>query len=1111
MRIRLLLLLSALGLFAIDFELNAQFYAGTQQDFGKNRIQYREFNWLYLPLDQIEVYYYQGGEDLASYTLQSATNTLKELEAFFDYALDDKVQVIVYNKQSEFRQSNVGITGDDQYNIGGTTRIIGSKIFIYYEGSHDQLNKQIKAGLARVLVSQMMYGGDWKEVFKNSTLLTLPDWFIEGIISYATEEWSAEIDAQVKDGIQSGRFDKFNRLDKKDAVNAGHGLWKYIADVYGKNVIPNILYMTRVSRNIENGYLYVLGVSVRGLTDGYLEYYRLKFDERDKKKNAPTLERLYSEKQKSRVEEMASLPEAKRDKAMLKWESKMSKKLGAIPVRYKSKYEYTEFHLSPNGEYAAFATDQLGQYKIWIYHIPTGKLKRIFKGEYKLERIQDDSYPIITWHPTSKILTFAIESKGRVFLENYNLEEKKILEKELFRIDKVIDFQYSADGKKMIFSGVNQGQTDLYLYYIIGNKQDKLTDDIYDDLNPSFIRNSEAVIFSSNRPDDTLRKDLDVELLGNNHDIFIFDLNRKNLEQVTSTPEINERQPYLCKGKNYTYLGNQQGITNRYVAYVDSSISRIDTTIHYRFFTVSEAVSNYNSSILEYEYFADKGEYTMTFQKNGRMQLYTGVAENDKKVNFNFIPTGLGSDKTENESNVQILEPELDREPEIDIRNYVFEEERKDYEYEKESIRLDFSDPGDPLVDDSEAAKADSTKTLFVLPKSSNYRVNFATDYVLSQVDNTFANRFYQPFTGPSSMTPGISGLIKLGASDLFEDYKIVGGFRLAGNLDNNDYGIQFENLKNRMDKTYSFQRQSLRRVQGFSILQYHTHSFEYQLKWPITELLAIKTSLMFRNDRAVFLSTDLPNLRQANRNDNNVGIKLEYVFDNTLNKGLNLFNGTRAKVFAEYYQSPTIEKTDMLVLGFDLRHYEKIHRDLILALRLGGSSSLGNRKVIYYLGAVDNWLFQRIDEATEISQDQGYAYQALGSPMRGFFVNSRNGNSFAVLNTEIRWPIFKYFLNTAIKSDFVENFQLIGFSDVGSAWTGLHPYSEDNDFNTQNYLGNPVQVKIENNREPIVWGYGFGLRSRVLGYFIRADWAWGVDDGIQLPRVFYLSLNLDF
>jgi outer membrane protein assembly factor BamA len=199
------------------------------------------------------------------------------------------------------------------------------------------------------------------------------------------------------------------------------------------------------------------------------------------------------------------------------------------------------------------------------------------------------------------------------------------------------------------------------------------------------------------------------------------------------------------------------------------------------------------------------------------------------------------------------------------------------------------------------------------------------------------------------------------------------------------------------------------------------------------------------------------------------------------------------------------------MVVGMDFRHYQKIHRDLILAVRVAASTSLGSRKLIYYLGGVDNWLFQRVDNDTEISPNQNYWYQALATPMRGFWVNSRNGNSMAVVNSELRWPVFKYLLNKPIKSDFVENFQIVGFADVGSAWTGLHPYSDDNEFNTQVVASNPITVSIENNREPIVYGYGFGLRSRLLGYFVRADWSWGVDDGIVLPRVFYLSLNLDF
>jgi hypothetical protein len=53
--------------------------------------------------------------------------------------------------------------------------------------------------------------------------------------------------------------------------------------------------------------------------------------------------------------------------------------------------------------------------------------------------------------------------------------------------------------------------------------------------------------------------------------------------------------------------------------------------------------------------------------------------------------------------------------------------------------------------------------------------------------------------------------------------------------------------------------------------------------------------------------------------------------------------------------------------------------------------------------------------------------------------------------------------------------------------------------------------VVVTRDTDPIVGGYGFGLRSRILGYFVRTDWAWGIDNGEIQKRIFYLSLGLDF
>ncbi len=82
---------------------------------------------------------------------------------------------------------------------------------------------------------------------------------MNGLVSYISEDWNSDIDNKVKDGILSGRYDKFNRLTGEEARYAGHALWQYIADKYGESSISNIIYMAKVSRRLESGFLYISG------------------------------------------------------------------------------------------------------------------------------------------------------------------------------------------------------------------------------------------------------------------------------------------------------------------------------------------------------------------------------------------------------------------------------------------------------------------------------------------------------------------------------------------------------------------------------------------------------------------------------------------------------------------------------------------------------------------------------------------------------------------------------------------------------------------------------------------------------------------------------------
>lgn len=305
------------------------------------------------------------------------------------------------------------------------------------------------------------------------------------------------------------------------------------------------------------------------------------------------------------------------------------------------------------------------------------------------------------------------------------------------------------------------------------------------------------------------------------------------------------------------------------------------------------------------------------------------------------------------------------------------------------------------------------------------------------------------------------------------------------------------------MVNDYNIANQALARI--------YTHELFYINKWPFSQVLAVKSTLTYKNEHRVYLATDPYSLLEPEYWVSIGVIKAELIYDNTKNLGINLYSGTRFKLFGEYYQNLNYIDDNLAVLGFDIRNYQRVHRMFIWANRFAISTSFGGNKLIYYMGGVDNWLFPKFSTETPVDLEQGYAYQTLATNMRGFSQNIRNGSSFAVINSELRFPVIRYFANRPIKSDFLNNFQLVGFGDVGTSWTGIHPWADDNFLFTKRIRQAPMNITVKLQKEPIVGGFGFGARTRLLGYFVRADVAWGVEDMEVLPAVFYLSLSLDF
>lgn len=1063
----------------------SQFYNGLQMTFGKNRVQWSDEKiWSYFRFDKFDTYFYQNGRELAINTAKYAEIIIPELEKKIEYYLDSKIQFLIFNSMSDMRESNLGLADEDQYNIGGVTQVIGRTVIIYFDGNYVNFERQIRKGIATILVNQMLYGDEIGANIKNSALLFLPDWFIFGLISYIADDWTIEIDNIARNGFLNGRFLKFNNLNGKEAEVAGHSIWKYVHDKYGDQSVPNIVYMTKISRSVENGFLYFLGMSFKNLSK---EWYAYNYSQ-------------YS----TDIQDRMPFPSDTE-----------------IKIKTKSEAIVSQFIVNPDGNSFAYVTDYLTKKTIYIQDITTGKRKRIFKTGHKIDEAQDLSYPLMAWHPSGKLLAFIVEKKGLIHLYYYLTETRSLERQSVFGVDKIHDISYSPNGLSLLVSATINGQSDIFVYQLASKTFEPITKDIYDDVDPCFVYNGKYIAFASNRTSDTIvfSKDTYLRDYGEtverspSFNIFLYNYQSKSpvLWRVTDLPTGNATQPIPLEKNRIQFLCDENGITNRYVAEIDSAISHVDTVIHYRYFSTIHPVTDYMMNIEEHQVHSMGDMVSEIIYHNNSYHLYTlpriPLTGNSEVINQNTAYANeLSYAKSITTFTLDTIEQKQSypAQPtdtgQVDINNYVFRFSRKSSDTTSASSKV--IEP-----------KTDTLKDNFILPNQRNYDVEYSINQLVNQLDYSFLNYSYQQFSGPGPifLGPGINAFFKAGINDLLENYRMIGGIRFALDFRNNEYFFGFENYKSRLDQKLIFHRQSYEQFTPESYIRHKQHDLHYILQYPFSNVLALRTSFMLRQNLSYYLSIDYPNLIKPNESVYWGGAKAELVFDNTRNPQLNIYYGQRFKFWGEYFQLIDKKQQNLVVLGFDYRHYTRIHRNFIWANRFAASSSMGNSKLIYYLGGVDNWLFPKFNYDINISYDKNYVYQALATNMRGFEQNIRNGNSFCAINSELRMPVFRYFFNRPLRSEFLNNFQVVAFGDIGTAWEGFNPFSEDNSLFTHVVTQKPLTVIVKRQKNPIVGGFGPGLRTKVLGYFLRTDLAWGVEDGKMHKPVFYISLSLDF
>ncbi len=1099
--------------------------------FGRNRVQHRIFKWQYYQTKNFNVYFYDGGQELAKYTLQEAEKQLPELEAASEYSMQRRANIILYNTFTDFKQTNIGGDADPLGN-GNTTTLVNNKMVIYFNANHADLKRQIRLGIGDIITKNVLFGDDLGEVAGNQALLVLPQWLTDGYVAYLGENWSTALDDEFKSEILSGNFRKFSSLARYKPRLTGHAFWYFIEEKYKKENVTYFLYLARIYKNINRASTQVTKLKFNALLREFMEYQDNKYSEDIRKRKTYVkgnfIEGFTVNKRKDYFN------------------------FSVNPTKKNNSYVVTEYK---RGQVRVILDDNFEKKTLLKYGV------RNYMGKI------DRNLPYTAWDVKGTRIAVAYAEEGKLKLFVYDVinrfkSTKLVLDTTFQQIQ---DMKFMLDSKTMLISAVRNGHTDIYSYDIAKEKLRPITNDVYDNLDASFAAfpGKTGILFSSNRPSPNAPTGDTILPPNERFNVFLItDFGGKpELNQITQLTDLkygDARFPTQYNANHFTFVSDENGIGNRYAGFFNSTKEGLDTLVliageilrnpspeqvdsTLKAFkqtdidsvavvsissdsTYTFPLSNYPSSIAESKIAGESNQVSEVTRQSDDKSLYKlKIDENTlRRRNITALPTTY-SKKLRRESrftDVATAKPgEVKTKPKKDIDDFF----QSEFEV-KDSIPTASTDNDVQATTEAEENVLASAKLYTYKPKK--FSLNFGG---ISAYNTVLINR-YEPYSGgagPVRLNGGslISGLVKVGVSDLMEDIHLTGAFRIGSRLTDNEWYVNYQNLRRRIDWGGSYYRnvQQLQDGSTGGLVKQFTNLYQGNVSYPLSEVKRIALKTGYRRDKFVFLTPD--GIATPDEVLQYSVSSAEFVHDNTLNPENNIWEGFRGKIFFDYNAQIGKKQTALgrntFNVGFDVRHYYPIYRNMTWAVRAAGDFSFGNQKLIYYLGGTDGWFifnnnvkndgsFRYFNEANPPANDQEYAFQSLAVNMRGYIQNLASGNNALVINSEVRMPVMSTLFDKTANNKFLRDLQLTQFIDFGTAWNGG---IENIKRPTQIFTSpNSATVKIKaGGVGPFAGGYGFGARSTLLGYFLKYDVSWPMNVLFKGKPQMYLSMGLDF
>jgi hypothetical protein len=1128
-----------------------------QVQFGKNRVQYNKFKWEFYQTENFNVFYYKNGKELAKQVAQMAELELPKIENTTEYRLQRRANIVLFNTYDEYKQTNIGLS-TDWVTSGGTTKLVNNKCVIYFSTDHADLKKQVRIGVAKILTENILFGDNLGEIATNQALLDLPAWLIEGYYSYIGEPWNTTLDDELKNELLLKGYKNYYRFAYKKPDLAGKAFWHYIDMKYKKENTTYFLYLSRVYKSLNTASLKIAGLKFKPLLKQILNELIENYDEDvSNRKSFIKGDNTVYEKIGPRKDLMRFAPNPIKGSD---YYGVVVFKKGKYYVNLVDDYGKTKTLLkygtiTREGDIhptmPLLSWDNKGEMLSCIYWKQGGIYLFVYdnvKG-YKVETQilkEFDQIQSINYMPYPNQLLLSAVKNGQSDIYTYNIESK---ESEQITNDVFADLDASfvtfPNKSGIIFSSNrpagNAPNIDTilpanYPYNVF----------MVDNYNKTEYRQISQL---TNMKYGQARMPTQYNI---NHFTFVSDENgvanrwaglfkteSAGLDTVAIIGNVTLRNP-SNKEMDSVLISQGKNSPDSLFVYAVSNDSA------YAF-----PITDYETNIRESKVAGDNDQVSEVNVEGNMKSLYKMKIDANTLRRRNVNPRNtkyrnylIDLDKKQGFTG----ELKSSNDAPAPVTNDIFQSE-----FDKDTIQTQL---GNVLT-----GTGNNERDIIGQSRNYPYRLKFSVDKLATNLlSNEVIFNNLQPYgggAGPINLANnnGFNGLLKASVYDMMEDYRItgamrlpiaggnnIGGFNPVGNNGDivfvnggsgllngdNEIILKGEYLKKRFDFTATYYRSkkqgSLGEIIPANLL---VNIYGGSVSYPFDETKSLRFHAALRAEDIIVkpgsadLSLWTPSLQARDARRKYALFKFEYVYDNVVEKAQNILNGLRYKAFVDINSQVgtqrdfdgnklAIDGRSLFNAGFDARYYHPIYRNVIWATRVSGDFSWGDQKMIYYLGGVDGWMTPRWNNNNPPDPSINYAFQTLAVNLRGSNQNIANGNNNLVINSEVRAPILPTIIDRPINNAFLRNFQVVAFLDLGTAWNGS---SFSIKRPTRVYTSNtdPIEVNIKQGGiGPFIGGYGYGVRSQLLGYFVRLDLGYDMNAFFKKP-ILHFALGVDF